>query len=74
MYMFTLRSACPGIENTRNIALSVRSGHLCADKLGDVMFRDYMGSRSCPIIRIEKVASDEHAARLVDRQIQEQRQ
>ena len=58
MFLFTLISACEGIDVTQDIWLSVRSGYLCANDMGQVLFRNGMISQACPIVRIEKVTGE----------------
>jgi len=65
LFLFTLISSCPGIENTQDMWLSVRSGYLCASNMGEVLFRDGMMSEACPITRIEQVANVDQARALV---------
>ncbi len=66
LFLFTLLSSCDGIENTQDIWLSVRSGYLCSDKLGDVIYRTGTLSKACPITRIEQVSDEDHARSLVE--------
>lgn len=65
MFLFTLLSSCEGVDATQDIWLSIRSGYLCADNMGEVLFRSGMISQACPIVRIEKVTSEDQAAHLV---------
>lgn len=65
MFLFTLSSACDGIDTTQDMWLSIRSGYLCADNMGEVLFRDGMISNACPIVRVEQVAGEDQAGALV---------
>jgi hypothetical protein len=64
-FLFTLATSCQGIDTTRELWFSRRSGYLCANNLGDVIFRDGVISNACVISQIEKVVSEDHANGLV---------
>lgn len=66
-YLFTISGVCQGLRSATRIAVADRTGRICNDSFGRIVFRDFgLGPQRCLVGNIEAVPSREAAREIVE--------
>lgn len=65
-YLLTMFSACPGLKNSFEIAISSRTNRICSNRPGSIAYRGLGRTESCAIRRVERVDSRAAAVTIVE--------